>query len=785
MMKREDQVNTKSLRVDRRMFFKIASAVSGFAQLGFGQGRDANQPPRRHSQAPVRIETTEWGSHLPDKPYFPVCLANGVDAMLIDLLGSGDSWQADYGTPLSEVRSRGWFKCDRRAHTKDPYEVGTLFPLFEFASSPILNGGRAVPRNCKQYFDPRKAMLTSFYEQKDDESEGWLRFKVTTFLTKQHVLVEHYEFLETPSSGAAIVFFLNAPPQVAPHYFESAIKMNSATLEVEPKKSLMDYSFTLERFQGGGRSWFDCESATGKASDKKEDELAYGELQTRVVHTGESFTRYLAAIDNEDAGDYRAALDAAIAECRELGYERLRGRHEKEWQDYFAVSQVEIPDPVIAYLYDVSRYRLRSLQHPSGFVPAGDLPYLWQGLMFWDSTLAVEAWLGCGNTQEAGKVLAHLETYMEDARKLARRLSARGARLEWTVGIKKFMDGDPIGLEPQGETYSNSVWAHAIYSYFQNTQDTRFLEEHFHVLEEYMLFQVDYTLVDRGDHFIVRRAEGIDETVPRVNDTYSCAIILRALTDYREAARILKRQPAIARLDEIISKLRVGLNRNVDAGGVLQSFEGGRLPHWGSLIFDLFPDHPALRPTLTKMMENYDPELKLYNLQSVIHHSLEKAFPWANYWAVRCFARGGDPRATMLLQSTVQSVNYFGGMPERVWYHGELFKNWFMTAHSAMIWAVNGMLTNANGSTLHILSGGAQRAWADVKFEGIHAGEGLVVSAEVRAGQLTSLDVVNLSSHTRDVECLFGETAGRWKFSLQPGKTRCLPQAKADTPRQS
>jgi hypothetical protein len=781
----KEKMKSGRARVDRRMFLKVASAAGGFAPLGFSQ-EEAKPAARQESPAKMRIETTEWGSRLRDKPYFPMCLANGVDAMLIDLLGSGDSWESDYGTPLSAQRSRGWFKCDRRTATLDTYGYGILFPLFEFASLPVLNGERTVARNCQQYFHPHKATLTSFYDQRDNESEGWLRVKVTTFLTQQHVLVEHYELLETPSSGAAIVFLLNSPAQEAPHCYERVIKMDTAKLEVEPKKSWMKYHYSLGKFQGGARSWFDCEGRTGKVTEKKEDELVYGELQTRLLRGGESFTRYLAAVDNQDDPNYGEALEGAIAECRELGYQRLRERHEKGWQDYFAASRVEIPDPRIAYVYDVGRYRLRSLLHPSGFLPVGGLPYLWQGLMFWDSTLAVAAWLGCGNTQEAGNVLAHLETYMEGARELARRLSAPGARLEWTVGIKEFMRTDPIGPEPEGETYSNAVWAHAIYSYFQYTQDAHFLAEHFHIMEEYLLFLVGYTLQNRGDYFIVRGSEGIDESAtPRVNDTYSCAVILRALMDYREATRILKRDPAIPRLDEIISKLRVGLDRNVDAGGVLQSFEGGRLPHWGSLVFDLFPDHPALKPTLTKMMENYDPEMKLYNFLGVIHHFPLKSFPWANYWGVRCLARGGDPTAAALLQNTVESVNCFGGIPERVWYRGELIKNWLHTTHSAMVWAVNGMLANATGSTLHILSGGAQRAWADVKFEGIHAGEGLVVSAEVRAGQLISLDVVNLSSHARDIECIFGETAGRWKLSLPPGKTRCLPQAKVDTPCQS
>lgn len=109
--------------------------------------------------------------------------------MFINLLGSGDAWfeQCDYGAPLPLQPPPGWFKSDRGTH-RDPYLVyGTLFPLFEFASCPFLNGDHGVPRDTKQYFDPRKAALTTLYDQRDNETPQWMRVKVATFLTKAHV----------------------------------------------------------------------------------------------------------------------------------------------------------------------------------------------------------------------------------------------------------------------------------------------------------------------------------------------------------------------------------------------------------------------------------------------------------------------------------------------------------------------------------------------------------------------------------------------------------------------
>ncbi|HCE43251.1 MAG TPA: hypothetical protein DET40_06865 [Lentisphaeria bacterium] len=710
------------------------------------------------------IECAAWGSRFPGKTYFPLYLANGVDAMMINLLGSGDAWfeQCDYGAPLSVQRSPGWYKSDRRTHTNQKLAYGIMFPLLEFASAPMLNGDNAVPRDSRQFFDPRNATLTTFYGQKDNETEQWMKVKVTTFLTREHVLVEHYEFLETPDSGTAIAFYLNSPSEAYLHLYERTVKMDRASLKVSPERSMMSYDFVFEKFRGGARSWFDCDSASGTATDRKKDVFVYGSLRTRPMYKGESFTRYLAVLDNEDARNYRDAMDAAIDECRTLGYERIKRRHHKEWRAYFATSYAEIPDPSVSFLYDVGRYMLRANLHPSGFLPMGSLPYLWQGIMFWDAGFVVKALLDCGNLEEAGRILEHLHTYMPEARKLAGQFGASGARLEWTAENRKFTKYQHLVTQ----IHNNAWWVHIIYSYYRHTNDVKFLRRNIGVMEEFLLFVTDRFIEDCGDFAIISRCEGVDESVTneKTNDTWTCAVTLKALEDYADAVRTLNRRPAIAKLEEIITKLRTGLDRNMDEKGIMQSFQGGRLPHWGSLIFDLFPEHPALKATLAKMMENYDPEMDLYNFHGVTRYA-EKSFPWGNYWAARIFSRVGDPLAHHLLANAGKSVNYFGGLPERVFYHGELFNNWFISAHAGMVWAVNGMLANATGNTLRIL-GGSHKAWRDVKFKDIYAGEGLRVSAEVRHGKLTKLKVVNLFPYQRNIECLFGQDASprRLKF---------------------
>lgn len=702
----------------------------------------------------MKIVTTRWGSCLPDQPYYPLYLANGVDGMFINILGSGDAWfeQCDYGAPLPLQRPPGWFKSDRRTHRDTGLVYGTLFPLFEFAACPFLNNDHAVPRHTTQYFDPRRATLTTFFDQRDNETLQWMRVKVTTFLTKDHVQVEHYEFLETPTSGAAIVFFLNSPSGPHLDLYKRPVKMDRASLRVEPGKSLMSYEYAIDDYRGGARSWCDCKVVDGSAVDKKKEVFVYGRMRTRMFHKGESFTRYLVAIDSDDAPNYRSALSKTLGECRRLGYRRVRDRHQREWLDYFSDSRVELPDPLTQFLYDFGRYMIRGDLHPSGFLPMGITPHLWQCCMFWDACFAIEAILGSGHVEEARRALRHLRAYMPRARADARKYKARGAHLQWTVEREKFTHY-PFQVT---QVHNNAMWANTILRFWRYTGDTRFLRGHIDIVEEFLLFLRDFILEERGDYCIVGKCEGVDESVSneKTNDTWTCAVFLKALMEYREAARFLKRKPRLPDLDTIITKLQRGLDRNVDRRGVMQSFAGGRLPHWGSLIFDLFPEHPAHVPTLREMMKNYDPKIKLYNFHGVTRYA-EKSFPWADFWAARCFARIGHPLGHKLLKNARKCANFFGGLPERVWYHGEHYNHYTITCSAALVWAVNGLLANVTGHTLRVL-GSAAGAWRDVKFEGIYAGDGLVVSGIVRNGKLSKLMVRNLSRQTREVECRFG-----------------------------
>ncbi len=710
----------------------------------------------------MSFERTEWGGRFTERPYYPMVLANGVDAVSINIMGSGDTateiWDQEKGACYSFLRSVGWFKSDRRVRVGEDIVYGNVFPLLEFSSAPILNGDTIVPRTCRQFFDPLTATLHTFIEQLDNRTLERLRVKVTTFMTREHLLVEHYEVLAAPSSGAAFAFFLGAPsvPYLALH--RPIVTMDRVSLDLDEGASCMAYEYAVDSWSGRARSWFTAAAAGSSVMRNESRGWVLGRMSTVPLQAGDCVTRYLAVVDNEDAADPAARLESIWGRCHELSYDELRAGHVSEWGDYFATSRVTLPDPAVQYVYEVSRYLLRANHHPeSGFQPVGIFPHLWQGVMFWDSAFCREAFLTCGNLAEAERILDHLARFREPARELAASLGAAGERLEWTVTSRDMTPYTP----PSNQYHNNAVWAHQIFLSYPYTGDLALLAKRVDMVEALLLFVTDHCLQDCGDHLVVAKCAGLDESYDneKVNDTWTNAITLKALIEYREALRLLSRPAAIDGLDRIIEGLSAGLQRNVDEHGVLQSFHTGALPHWGSLIFDLFPEHPALLPTLARMMENYDPEMDLYNFHGVTRYG-EKAFPWATLWAARCFAGIGDARAGALLRNALASVNYFGGIPERVFYHGELYNHWFGTGHAAMVWSVNGMLASATPTTLRLLSG-ADPEWGEVAFENLHAGHGLVVSARISGGKLISVEVKNLLPGEREIELIHGNERRR------------------------
>jgi hypothetical protein len=436
-----------------------------------------------------------------------------------------------------------------------------------------------------------------------------------------------------------------------------------------------------------------------------------------------------------------------VEKVRREGYEGIRKAHQEVWRSYFGRSSVSLPSGDLQHLYEMSMYMLRSVyDRGTGFMPMGILPLHWQNAMFWDSWFASMAWLGCNHQIEARGISQFWKKRLPEACSVARQLKCDGARFAWTSNREHFCRDKARMVQ----FHNNAVVVLQVAQVWRATGDTGFLREHLPVMEGALQFLVDRLVRVKGNHVDLLACAGPDESEldQKHTDTWTCAVLIKGLDEYLAAIRILGREPFQLGLPQLRTLLWQAMNRNVDSDGVLQSFQGGAHPHWGSLIFMLFPEHPARRRTL-QALSMYDRELDGYNSFGIIHHSA-RVFTWSEYWVIRILAEAGDRTAWPRFQKNAKFTNMLGGIPERIYMHGELYTNWFMTGHASFLWAVHALLMHRTGDELRVLTG-LPKGWETAAFDNLTTGDGLRVSASMKNGKLTRLEIVNEHTEPRRI----------------------------------
>lgn len=623
---------------------------------------------------------------------------------------------------------------------------GPLICLGEFSACPRLHNDYVVPRDVRQYFDPKTATLTTFYSQLDDRTDEPMSLRIETYLCAAGVLIEEIEILQAPVKGMGYAFSLGSASPGYQNHMRPLTVPDTCVLEVLADGKEVGMTSSWPGLNAVAFSMIG--GAHGIRTNRRSlPELSYEEIEQTVagLPAGTRFWRAVSFQDDREGDDPAESCGELKRELREHGIQGLRERHILEWQEYFSTSDLQLPDAAAQHLHEVSRYMLKANQHPTGFQPVGLLPYQWQGAMFWDASFAQEALLSSGNPDEARSIGSQIKRLIPEGRQLAARLGNGGSRIEWTANLDSFTHYEP----PSRQFHNNAVWARGFCLLGQYAGQPPQADD-FAAIDELLRFLVEEYERHGSEREHDSAFIGIDESMddPKPYDTWTFAVLLKALEDYFVLCGKHGHPPAFPA--GILDKLRAILDANVDADGVLQSFRGGRLPHWGSLVFDMFPHHPAALPTICRMAENYDPEQDLFNFHGLNRYA-EKTFPWASFIMVRCLAKIGRSEAMAHFLHTLNHVNYFGGFPERIYYHGEHYIEWFSTAHAALVLAINTMLATEVNGRLQLLGGIDLEQWADLSFTGLHAGDGWAVSLELKNSKIRKCVIVNLQDQEREL----------------------------------
>jgi len=674
--------------------------------------------------------------------YFPMFLGNGVDGVLVDWTGSM-SFKDHFNGVFCY-----WHKIGRYPTKKDNYNLWSSWadPVPIVRSGYILRGeeSRYEIESSKQEFDPRQAILHTIARATDYELE------IETYLTSDHLLIEHYLIKKVPSKGRReMVFFLNDP-----RVSYTGLHIEKLDVEYANVGNQVFARYGNENFTGGARMW--VEKIRGGFKVKADAQLKLGgEITLGQLSAGDEFVKYLCVVDNMDSENYMDFLNAIYTKARRRGFKNVRELHIEEWRKYNQASDIRLEDKFVEDMYHLSLYLLRAMQHPEkGFIPTNFFPTNHGGRTYWDSWYSHQALLYANRVEEAEKLALFWRRILPISRKYARIWGvSKGARFGWSV--------TPEGESPDlscTQFHNNGVVALTAWEQYEYTGDKRVLEKLYPVIKEAVEFLVDTVVEEKESLAMIKPIESLDETFPRENCTWTLALILKGIEILTKANRLLGYETDF-HLIELSHKLQRGLELN-KVGGILYPYKPSkdRLPHLnvGSILpFWLFPE--------------------LYNKETVDAY-LEDAkeldglgwgkgsrmrcriFPWAETIAAATLAKGGDYRAYEHLVKAISCTNSYGGIPEYLWFPYQVSRQWYLAAHATFIIALRNIFVTEKNNKICLLQA-LPEEWQDVEIKNFRLKGGLLLSLQIKAGIIKRLILQNTSSQEIEREILVGRVS--------------------------
>lgn len=435
---------------------------------------------------------TESGGCFPERPYYPLLAANGTDAILLTPGGFPDdpNWMC-YSMQLPFRISLGWYKTARKDYGYShkfygPSGYGTSVALAGFTTMPTIGKDRNLGiRDPKQFFDPKKRVLTSTYSINESRGTTPAEIKVTSFMTDEHLLVEHYEVLREPESGIRFGFRLNTPFSSDLH----ELRVHPEKIEHEKIENGIAFTYKYsspEIYDGMAAAWVDTPGC-----EYEKENGCLNTVFSPVVSKGNTITRYTAVVDSDDISDFRGEIKRLSQKTITKGYETILAEHVDNSKKYFTNFSISLPNKDLEYIYNYSHYVLDVTQNKeTGFMPMGILPGNWNNAMFWDSWFASMAWLGSNKIDNAKKISLFYKGKLQEAVAVAKKLNRAGARYAWTTNRAHF----ELNPENVQQFHNNAVIALQALQVYNSTGDKEFLNEIIDLVEQALLFLTDKLL---------------------------------------------------------------------------------------------------------------------------------------------------------------------------------------------------------------------------------------------------------------------------------------------------
>lgn len=654
------------------------------------------------------------------RPYFPMLLANGRDAVLIDYSGSMMTGEPDHAHhEQNQGVLKGWYKVAHRVKRQEP-----ILPVVQTGYHFVRDGERHEPDHFRQSFDPATAILTTTL------SASGFHYRVETFVTADSVLVEQFEIHEVPPGETALEFFISEP-STGLYPMRLPVKPRTS-MRADKKGGVIEYTYGLREVTGTGFLW----------SDRAPDRVSDHALHITGLKAGDRVTKFVMMVDGTDGVPSLAAARRRFKQLAARTARQLRTKHEKEWTEYSGKSAVQLPDEELQYLYELSTYTLRAHLHPgTGGTTVGMFPPLWGGggVFGYDSYYLQQALLRTNHVKESGKMIGFWKLCGRHGRRMAKDIGMPGIFFPWWIFT---MLGDTNGMPRKNwleeKRLDTCVIALQVLRHFESTGDTKELAAHWGLVKGCLDFLLAETLLVIDDEAVIAEGQGSNESLAVTNDTLTAMVTIKTLElAISVAPRIGKKVPGS--YADALQKLRKGLAGNYK-DGVLMAYRGAEQPGVFPLTAGLYnvPQGVDRRSAMAALKQIRSP----WGLDTGFPTEVYKDWPWFHFRAAIALAYLGSDKAASYVRSGTRCNSSLGAFPEKVRIDGYGIGYWYSSPHALLAFALTALLVNDAKGAINVFPH-IPASWKDVHFRDLRVPPGLLVSATMKKGKVTEVIVKN------------------------------------------
>ena len=654
-----------------------------------------------------------------------MCLSSGRDAILIDYTGSNFvSLNGHTHFEPHQAAPVGWYK------TAEIDKGETLQPIVMAGVQLVMFGAPAEPIDYEQEFLPERATLITTLRFRYG-----IKLRITSFVTYgDGIWCERVEVLESDDRyEASLALRLNAP-------------MLGSKLAEFPRGALASFdksgengiSFTYASGKYSGHGVLRASRRFDKFNLRKElSEKSFAEGIYENVRVGFAVSRTMIALSDSDAVD-----EAALCERAALGFDTIFAEHEREWREYFSSSDAILPNDELTYIYNLSRYVVRSYQHPdSGFFALGMQPNHWHGAIYcsWDAMFPNEAALATGNVELCEK---YLDAYLKIAPECYSAVAELGypgiSFPGWNTLAGKFFGGRSfeewiVNFKPMFSAY----FLHSLYRVYLFAPSVD-IEKYRAIATDVIKFWLARLVhkTDEGNYVITSIKDGAET---------GCDVSVDTATqlDYAKAFQYVGRMYGIDEYEKIGDNMLRSLELNRRDDGKLAAFLGS--PFAASVVQTYYYTDEDRLYSPTTLRASVEDMKTPFGLENEVAAEEYRHWPWNDMWAARGFVLAKENE---LARERILHMSYgassLGALPEKIRLDGFPINYWYSSMHSQFICAaLDGFAVYKDGALLLCYGYGAED---EVACRRIRVATGLEVSLKTKNASLTSLEIRNATS---------------------------------------